>query len=164
MKRGGFDVIIGNPPYGAFFSKNDEKSLAENFESFGKGVRDVYACFLEQSFRLAGKGGTKGFIVPSAWLGGPDYEPASKKNYWNGRLETIIDLPFDIFTDAYVDTVIVLFAAEKASAKDKTKVKTKFAFPKKNQESETIQLGDNDYGSRLCKKIWRKIPGQKFIL
>ena len=158
MKRGGFDVVIGNPPYGAFFSKNEEKSLAENFESFGKGVRDVYACFLEQSLRIAGKGAKTGFIVPSAWLGGPDYEPLREK-LLEWQIETIIDLPFDVFIDAYVDTVIALFAAEKASKDNKVKT---FAFPKKIK-IETIQLDDNDYGS-VVQEDWRKIPGKKFIL
>jgi type I restriction-modification system DNA methylase subunit len=158
IMKHGFDVVIGNPPYGASFSDNDEKNLAENFESFRKGVRDVYACFLEQSFRLAGKGAKTGFIVPSAWLGGPDYQPLREK-LLEWKIETVIDLPFDVFIDAYVDTAIALFAAEKSNKENKVKT---FAYPKKFK-IEKIQIEESDYGF-VTQEDWSKTPGSKFIL
>jgi type I restriction-modification system DNA methylase subunit len=149
----GFDVVVGNPPYGASFSDNDEKNLAENFESFRKGVRDVYACFLEQSFRLAGKGAKTGFIVPSAWLGGPDYQPLRDK-LLEWKIERVIDLPFDVFIDAHVDTAIALFVAEKSNKQNKVKT---FAYPKK------LKIEETDYGL-VAHEDWRKTLGSKFIL
>jgi type I restriction-modification system DNA methylase subunit len=66
MQAGGFDVVIGNPPYGALFEQHHSDYLMEKFRVFRDGVRDVYACFMEVSFTLARKGGQIGFIVPSA--------------------------------------------------------------------------------------------------
>jgi hypothetical protein len=66
MQAGGFDVVIGNPPYGALFEQHHSDYLMEKFRVFRDGVRDVHACFMEVSFTLARKGGQIGFIVPSA--------------------------------------------------------------------------------------------------
>jgi hypothetical protein len=104
-------VVIGNPPYGALFEQHHSDYLMEKFRVFRDGVRDVYACFMEVSFTLARKGGQIGFIVPSAWLGGPDYNPL-RKELLKWRIEAVLDLPFDVFPDAYVDTVVVLLRRE----------------------------------------------------
>jgi type I restriction-modification system DNA methylase subunit len=158
MKGGRFDVVIGNPPYGALFAAEDVENLAENFTVFREGVRDVYACFLEQSFRLAKEGASTGFIVPSAWLGGPDYQ-ALRKELLKWRIEKIIDLPFDVFPDAYVDTAVVLFRSEPAESGHVTRT---YAYPKKFQ-IERIQITEGEYGS-VAQSAWEKSPGQKFVL
>src|SRR4030043_1234776 len=66
--KGGFDVVIGNPPYGAIFSSEEADYHATKFKVF-HGVRDVYAVFIEKSCSLLKAGGRLSFIVPSAWLG-----------------------------------------------------------------------------------------------
>jgi len=34
MNDGGFDAVIGNPPYGAFLNKEDKDFVKENFNSY----------------------------------------------------------------------------------------------------------------------------------
>jgi hypothetical protein len=75
------------------------------------------------------------------------------------KVEVVIDLPFDVFADAYVDTVIALFAAEKADKENKVKT---FVYPKKFK-IERIQIADSEYGS-VTQDEWRKAPGNRFIL
>ncbi|NUM78578.1 N-6 DNA methylase [candidate division KSB1 bacterium] len=73
MKAGGFDAVIGNPPYGATFDKNEAAYFSEKFIVF-REARDVYACFMEMSTSRLKVNGQFSFIVPSGWLGSPDYK------------------------------------------------------------------------------------------
>lgn len=158
MQEGGFDVVIGNPPYGALFETNHSEYLAGKSSVFRAGVRDVYACFMEQSFTLASKGGKIGFIVPSAWLGGPDYQPL-RQEVLKWRIEAVLDLPFDVFADAYVDTAVALFHREPCV--EDHLVKT-YCYPKR-LKLEAIQIAEGDYG-RVRQSDWARTSGQKFML
>jgi len=61
MKRGGFDVIIGNPPYVAAAKVRKSYSV-KNFVT--SNCPDIYAWVLERSLGLARTGGRVGMIVP----------------------------------------------------------------------------------------------------
>jgi hypothetical protein len=158
MQAGGFDVVIGNPPYGALFEPHHLNYLAQKFSVFRDGVRDVYACFMQASFTLARKGGGIGFIVPSAWLGGPDYNPL-RKELLKWRIEAVLDLPFDVFPDAYVDTVVAVFRREVCG--EEHLVKT-YSYPKRLR-LEAIQIAEESYG-RVRQAEWADAAGQKFVL
>ena len=69
FKQGGFDVVIGNPPYIRI------QSLIENSPSQGeyfrrqykaasKGNYDIYVIFIEQSLKIINERGCVGFILP----------------------------------------------------------------------------------------------------
>ena len=68
--NGGFDIIIGNPPYGAKISDADKKFFKKNFACTKtvtgkqKGSTDTFALFIEKSFNLCKKGGIVNLIVP----------------------------------------------------------------------------------------------------
>jgi hypothetical protein len=69
MKAGGFDVVIGNPPYvdvkelpGAIKSE-----LTRRYASATNRF-DLYVPFIEKSLSILGKGGKLGFIVPSMFM------------------------------------------------------------------------------------------------
>ncbi|MDI6760940.1 MAG: N-6 DNA methylase, partial [Candidatus Brocadiaceae bacterium] len=70
MGRGGFDCVIGNPPYGASFFETEKPYFQNNYQVF-QDARDVYACFIEAGFKKLKINGLCSFIVPSAWLGAP---------------------------------------------------------------------------------------------
>ena len=59
--HGGFDVIIGNPPYVEYAKVKNQYKL-ENFTTILTG--NIYAQVLENSFHLHNKSGYVGFIVP----------------------------------------------------------------------------------------------------
>ena len=72
MKNGGFDVIIGNPPYVRIqtLPKDEVTYFGDKFES-AKGIYDIYLLFIEQAFRLLRKGGVAGFILPNKFMVSP---------------------------------------------------------------------------------------------
>lgn len=110
MKAGGFDAVIGNPPYGA---DNGEESLAylrQKYEAAGREA-DTYALFMEQSVKLARPGGYVSMIVPTGWYSGARF-PALRRFIACKTDPTIfVNLPYDVFADAWVDTTV--YAATK---------------------------------------------------
>jgi fido (protein-threonine AMPylation protein) len=68
MKAGGFDAVIGNPPYVRQESLSGLKDyLAQHYEAFD-GVADLFAYFMEKSVTLLREGGRFSFIVSSSFL------------------------------------------------------------------------------------------------
>jgi adenine-specific DNA-methyltransferase len=64
---GGFDVVIGNPPYGAKFSK-DFRIWARQFYETAIGELDSYLLFVERNANLLSEMGHLSFILPDTWL------------------------------------------------------------------------------------------------
>ncbi len=157
LAKGGFDVVIGNPPYGASFSAIEAAYFQNNY-SVWRGVKDVYALFIENAMKIVRKGGSASFIVPSAWLGGPDYRML-RSFLLNYRIDEIVSLPFDVFADAYVDTAI--FVASSSKPKNDHIVKT-FSFSKKERIS-AITLTEKNY-HEITQRSWAEENDNKFIL
>ncbi|MBI4631201.1 MAG: Eco57I restriction-modification methylase domain-containing protein, partial [Chloroflexi bacterium] len=157
MQAGGFDAMIGNPPYGASFGEKEYAYFRETYKVF-RGVKDVYTCFIEAGLDKLKKGGVLSFIVPSAWLGGPEYQPLREAVAQN-EIEKIILLPYDVFSDAYVDTTIFVLSKQRPDAKH---VVQTFTFGKRDK-IEKIDLKPKEY--RRVKQIdWTEASDTKFVL
>ncbi len=65
--RGGFDVVLGNPPYVRQEHLAAHKPRLRGFASYD-GVADLYVYFVELAHRLARPGGRFCLITPSKWL------------------------------------------------------------------------------------------------
>jgi type I restriction-modification system DNA methylase subunit len=65
VEEGGFDVIIGNPPYVRIqtLPKDQVAFFSESFVS-ATGNYDIYALFVERGLQLLKPGGILGFILP----------------------------------------------------------------------------------------------------
>ncbi|MCX6796690.1 MAG: N-6 DNA methylase, partial [Candidatus Falkowbacteria bacterium] len=73
FKQGGFDCIIGNPPWGANIDK-DAEYLKKTFPNSTKEKKDTYKTFIDQSLLLLKITGRIGFVVPNSFLYQPSYE------------------------------------------------------------------------------------------
>ncbi len=68
LKAGGFDAVIGNPPYVRQESLSEFKDYFErHYESFD-GTADLYVYFMERGIRLLREGGYYSIIVSSSFL------------------------------------------------------------------------------------------------
>ncbi len=79
MARGGFDVVVGNPPWvrNSRIEPNAKRMYAERFALFrGEGAQrvsafhqpDLAVAFVERALALAGSGGVTALLVPSKFL------------------------------------------------------------------------------------------------
>ena len=72
IKEGGFDIVIGNPPYVDYSKIKGTEYFNKNYESSnikGKVVKyNLFQLFIEKSINLLREGGMFGFINPNTYL------------------------------------------------------------------------------------------------
>ncbi|MGH7991443.1 MAG: Eco57I restriction-modification methylase domain-containing protein, partial [Limisphaerales bacterium] len=73
MKRGGFDVVIGNPPYERIQTMMGNapqivEFLKANYRSAASGNFDIYVCFIERGLELLNADGQFGYICPNKFF------------------------------------------------------------------------------------------------
>ncbi|MGE0084897.1 MAG: DNA methyltransferase [Desulfococcaceae bacterium] len=68
MQNGGFDVVVGNPPWGAKLSKKETDYICRNYKGNITGEVDTFIVFTFKSFFLLKQNGYAGFIIPDTWL------------------------------------------------------------------------------------------------
>ncbi|ALX47135.1 Eco57I restriction-modification methylase domain-containing protein [Lentibacillus amyloliquefaciens] len=112
MNGGGFDIIIGNPPY--VFSRNEgftpaEKSYFTNQYKLTEYQINTYLLFIERSYHLLKEGGWFGFIIPNNLL---TIDSCKKIRRFllehTGNLK-IINIHSRLFEEADVDTCLLIF-------------------------------------------------------
>jgi hypothetical protein len=89
--EGGFDVVLGNPPYvrQELFS-NLKPYLQRRFESY-HGVADLFCYFYERGLRLLKQGGRLGFISSSSFFKTGSGKPLREYLLHEATLESVVD-------------------------------------------------------------------------
>ena len=115
MNSGGFDCVIGNPPYVDIkdHPKLETKYIFDNYSCSNNRI-NLFCTFVEKSFSLANReNGYISLIVPTAILAQSSYQDLRSKLLNNFQLLELARLPNESFGsaagDVKVDTVIVTF-------------------------------------------------------
>jgi type I restriction-modification system DNA methylase subunit len=119
--KGGFDVIIGNPPY-VFARDNfrqEEKDFFVSKYVSAKYQINTYLLFIEKSVHLIKNNGIYGLIIPNSWLMMYSGEGLRKFLLETNKINQIINLAGFSFETANVETVILL-AKKESSKKENT--------------------------------------------
>ncbi|TAL79460.1 MAG: type II restriction endonuclease, partial [Bacteroidetes bacterium] len=103
----GFDLIIGNPPYIPLedYSINERAYFGNTFEILERKY-DSSVMFFINGLSLLNNSGLLSYIAPITWQTGENYSSFRKWIFTFKGIEQIINLPFNIFEDAYVETAI----------------------------------------------------------
>lgn len=107
--KGGFDVIIGNPPYGAKLDESSINFFRENYESV-IGHSEVYYIFSEKAIsHLTKINGIIGFIIPNAWLSNKYAKKLREILLLKTTINNLVNFNRQIiFEDANVETSIFI--------------------------------------------------------
>ncbi len=91
FEKGGFDVVIGNPPYVHLESVIETSYQLEKvgYSTYNKRG-DLYCLFVEKAFQLANSNGVVSYIMPNKWLQA-GYGKELRAYFLNKRLERLID-------------------------------------------------------------------------
>ncbi|MDQ7090209.1 MAG: TaqI-like C-terminal specificity domain-containing protein [Methylococcales bacterium] len=128
MNEGGFDVVLGNPPYVrqerlTAIKPYLEKYYADTFH----GVADLYTYFFEQGLKLLKKEGRLGFISSSTFFRTHSGQKLRQFLNSHSNVKTIIDFgDYQVF--AGVTTYPAILILEKPNAIRKVAPKTSFNF------------------------------------
>ncbi|HLB32198.1 MAG TPA: N-6 DNA methylase [Patescibacteria group bacterium] len=116
MKNGGFDIIIGNPPYifarGGSFTEEEKKYYHDHFQ-LSRYQLNTFLLFIEQGIKLLNIGGYFGFIVPNNWLTTSSFSKIREYILKNTSDIQIVNAVDTIFKQASVDTCILVFKKNK---------------------------------------------------
>jgi type I restriction-modification system DNA methylase subunit len=121
LASGGFDVIIGNPPY--INSMQLTKMMGEEVKPYWKhnyesavGTYDIYVLFFEQAIRLLKPGGYLGFITPNKFLSSPYGEGIRKYIKQTCQIVEVFDLStVKVFSEPSVYPVVTILRKEQSA-------------------------------------------------
>jgi type I restriction-modification system DNA methylase subunit len=136
MANGGFDVVLGNPPYRIIFDEIDKTYLSKKYNSF-KRNNDLYVAFFCQFINLVKDGGMSGLITPNSYIRG-EYFTELRQLLIHYQLNEIVDFGNKIiFVDANVYAAIAIIKKDLAETgwimkSDLDKIKG-YVAPKKEQ-------------------------------
>jgi len=116
--KGGFDVVIGNPPYVVLssFSDNSFNYLQDKYKT-SYGRLNTFALFIEKATQLIHENSSIGLIVPDSLCLIDYYSNLRKYLLDNYSIEKLIDLGEGIFADATVPALIIILGKKKLDNK-----------------------------------------------
>ena len=116
-RKGGFDIVIGNPPYIQLQKTFDDKrKYADlykqlNYETFER-TGDIYCLFYEKGITLLNEGGHLAFITSNKWMRAA-YGKKLRNYFLKNNPKILIDLGPGVFENATVDTNILIIQKAK---------------------------------------------------
>ena len=113
FSQGGFDIVIGNPPYGAKLSNNEKKLYRDLYPETQFKI-DTYSLFTLLSLNILSEGGFCYYIIPNTLLDNYFEEEVRRKLLLN-RVYEINDLSDKVFETAVVHSMIFAFCKEQSS-------------------------------------------------
>jgi len=120
FQTGGFDVVVGNPPYVDSETMTrawpaERAYLGRHFRQT-RGNWDLYIAFLELGCDLLSASGYLSFITPDKWIS-KDFGGETRKRILPG-LRCLLPVGREVFEGAAVDSLIVVAGAQPAEMLD----------------------------------------------
>ncbi len=166
-EQGGFDVVIGNPPYIMLQNLETREVFDYALKKFrsAKYKIDTYQLFTEQAVKLLKDGGLLGFITPNTFLKNIHSEPLRKFMLDTTKIKEVLLFNYSVFAAASVDTCIFILEKGEASKKSEIEVSTsdipfevryissvkQSSFANNNRTDFNLLISDND--SEVLNKI-----------
>jgi len=111
MRNGGFDVVIGNPPY-VFarekISQIEKDYFSKKYDSSEYQV-NTFVLFTEKAIKAIKSNGMLGFIIPNSILKISSISKLRKIMIDKGSIETIVQLFGYSFENVNVETVVIIY-------------------------------------------------------
>jgi len=154
--NGGFDLVIGNPPYVNLYNmdSNHRNYFDESSDFPSTYLKyDLYVLFFDRGFSILKNNGHLSYIIPSVILSIPYGKNLRNKICSDYSIETIVDFTgFRVFADAMVESCILSIKKSKPTANNIIQIKK----PK-------LDIFDfNDNPKAIKQDIFLTIEGYQF--
>lgn len=167
FRKGGFDAIVGNPPYVKEYTNREifEHVKKGKLKKYYQGKMDFWYFFTCYGVDMLKEHGLLGYIIPNNWVSNAGASILRNKVIKNSKIYELIDFNgFMVFDDASIQTMIMLI--EKNSKTDNYEFLYKrFSKDKlKHIEVEKELIENTSYYSKtIYPKIKRKDLENKFL-
>ncbi|MEG4064958.1 Eco57I restriction-modification methylase domain-containing protein [Microcoleus sp. SVA1_A1] len=123
-QRGGFDLVVGNPPYVRQEQFKELKpALEKEFDCY-TGTADIFVYFFERGFRLLKEGGHLTYITSNKYFRSGYGEKLRKFLGEQATIQTLIDFGDAAVFEAIAYPSIVVFSKDNPTAETQTQVLT----------------------------------------
>jgi hypothetical protein len=128
MQRGGFDAVIGNPPYIRIqalkeWAPLEVEYLKRQYKSASVGNYDIYVVFVERALELMNKSGLMGYILPHKFFNAQYGAPLREILAEGAHLSDVVHFGHQqIFENATTYTCLLFTKREKSKAVNIAKV------------------------------------------
>ena len=122
FNEGGFDVVVGNPPYvrSQLLKSNDKTFFSKNYIS-ASNQYDLYILFIEKAIKVLKQNGLLGFINPNKFLISDYGLKLREFIIQNSHFRNIIDVSnLEVFKG--VGTYPIIFILQKSRDKEEIKI------------------------------------------
>lgn len=156
FKGGGFDCIIGNPPWGANIDAILDY-LNEYYPNSTVGFKDTYKCFFDKSIQLLKPKGKLGYITPNSFYFNPLFKDLRKllNSY---QIDSMINLGERVFENVEAPSAITIIT--KSNIQNKKINTMDLSFSKSNKEKENL-INNGKY-SIINQNIFNKTQNNIF--
>jgi len=152
MKAGGFDCIIGNPPYIPIESMSHaERAYFQSHYRELERKFDSSIIFILRALSMLTGQGLLGYISSITWQTGENYSMLREALFTRAGIRELINLPFDVFKDAYVDTGVYIVGRERAKSYAICRI------PKKAKVESLAQIPLVEVDSALVQPPYYKV-------
>lgn len=148
FRRGGFDCVIGNPPWGANIDEYAEY-FASVYPNSTKNHKDIYKIFIDKGISLLREGGNLGFILPNTFLYQPRYEDI--KEIVNKNENFVVNLGEHIFQNVELPSCILILEKKFGT--------NKFVADLSKESRDTLGEAINAVHSSSVQKITAEAKG-----
>jgi hypothetical protein len=125
--HGGFDAVIGNPPYvfGGNYGIEEEakKYFKEHFYSGARKV-NLFTLFIEKSVNILRDGGLVSYIIPNTLLRVTSYAEIREFMLKNSAIKQIADLGAGVFSGATTSSIIIVLEKSKEKTENMIEIRT----------------------------------------
>lgn len=162
IDKGGFDVVIGNPPYidseEMVKTHKEERNYCSQAYTCAKGNWDLYCVFVEKGIKLLKKNGVFGMIIPNKFLSLPygDYLKNFLSNYSIQAIYDYSSVSVFVSYDRKINVYPIILIANKSENKNGTSIyyklkETDFQTIIDYQNDFVIRKGDTDWTQKFAR-------------
>lgn len=154
--HGGFDVVIGNPPYVLCQPSNTNKKILNYYKGFKVASYkiDLFHLFFEKSIECLKTDGKLGFITPNTYLNNKHIKPLRSYILKETSINTLINYKDQIFVDAGVDVATIILTKEKVIENDITLIEVENSIEKQlGQKPQILWKEDKEQIFNLNKEF-----------